>query len=164
MAAHALDFARLGLMEYVELYDTYNAGVCDAQVGESGDLAVARLEGAGAKLKSRILPEPLAIFPIFAVTPARDPRWAAIVAWAIYTLQRAELPASPWAASGLDALAFKAPEFGLADDWQERVIAAAGTYAEIYARNLGARSRLQLPRGPNAPVEAGGQFVTPYRE
>ncbi len=89
LAAHALDFARLGLMEYVELYDTYNAGVCEAEVGESGDLAVARLEGAGAKLKSRILPEPLAIFPIFAVTPARDPRWAAIVAWAIYTLQRA---------------------------------------------------------------------------
>jgi len=164
MAAHALDFARLGLMEYVELYDTYNAGVCDAQVGESGDLAVARLESAGAKLKSRILPEPLAAFPIFAVTPAHDPHWAAIVAWAIYALQRAELPASPWAAGGLDALTVKAQDLGLADNWQKRVIAAAGTYADIYARNLGARSPLQLPRGPNAPVETGGRFVTPFRE
>ena len=47
---------------------------------------------------------------------------------------------------------------------EAHVVAAAGTYADIYARNLGDRSRLNLPRGPNAPVEAGGLFVTPYRE
>ena len=61
-------------------------------------------------------------------------------------------------------MAVKAAELGLADDWQNRVVGAAGTYADIYARNLGERSRLKLPRGPNAPVEAGGLFVTPYRE
>ena len=73
MAAHRLDFRRMGLMEYGELYDTYNARVCDAQVGEIGDLAVARLDDAGAGLKSRILAEPLATFPILAVTPCERP-------------------------------------------------------------------------------------------
>lgn len=164
MASHHLDFLRIGLMEYGELYDTYNARVCEAQVGEIGDLAVARLDAAGARLKSRILPEPLAIFPILAVTPATDPQWSAIVAWAIYTLQRAELGAAPWAARGLESLAFNAADIGLADDWRSHVVGAAGTYADIYSRNLGGRSRLNLPRGPNAPVEAGGLFVTPYRE
>jgi general L-amino acid transport system substrate-binding protein len=164
MAAHHLDYVRMGLMEYVELYDTYNAGVCDAQVGESGDLAAARLNGAAAKLKSRILPEPIAAFPVLAVTPAADPQWSAIVAWAIYAIERAELAPAPWAASGLDSLAVKGEDLGLPDDWRGRVVGAAGSYADIYARNLGERSKLQLPRGPNAPVEAGGLLVTPYRE
>ena len=81
-------------MEYGELHDAYNGRICDAQVGESGDLAAARLEEHAAQ-PSRILSEPLATFPVFVATPASDPRWSAIVAWAIYALQRAELPATP---------------------------------------------------------------------
>jgi general L-amino acid transport system substrate-binding protein len=164
MAAHHLGFVRMGYMEYGELYDAYDAAVCDAQVGESPDLAVARLkEGAGAS-PSRILEEPLATFPIFAATPAGDPEWSAVVAWAIFTLERAELSATPWAASGLDSAAVEGRNIGLAEGWQKRVVGAAGSYADIYARNLGEGSRLKLPRGPNAPIEAGGLFVSPYRE
>ncbi len=161
MAAHKLDFVRMGYMEYDELYDAYDAGVCEALVGEAGDLAVARLAG---KTQSRILPEPLRTFPVLAVTPPSDPQWSAIVAWAIDALVRAELPASPWAADGLGSLPIAGQDIGLAADWQARVVGAAGTYAEIYARNLGERSPLELPRGPNAPVEARGLLVTPFRE
>ena len=93
MAAHRLDFVRMGYMEYVELYDAYDAGVCEAQVGETGDLAVARL--AVKAPASRILSEPLKTFPVFAATPATDPQWSAVVAWGIYSLQRAELPRRP---------------------------------------------------------------------
>ena len=163
MAARRLSFARMGYMEYGELDDAYNARICDAEVGESGDLAEARL-AESAETPSRILAEPLATFPVIAATPASDPQWSAIVAWAIYALQRAELPASPWAASGLDSLGVGGRELGLADDWAKRAVGAAGSYADIYARNLGDRSRLKLPRGPNAPAEAGGLFVTPWRE
>jgi general L-amino acid transport system substrate-binding protein len=164
MAAHGVIFVRMAYTEYGELYDAYDAGVCEAQVGESPDLAVARLRQAGAHPESRILGEPLATFPIFAATPAGDPQWSAIVAWAIFALERAELKATPWAASGLDSLGVEGVELGLAGDWRERVVGAAGSYADIYARNLGEGSRLELPRGPNAPIEAGGLFVTPYRE
>jgi general L-amino acid transport system substrate-binding protein len=163
MAAHGLSFVRMGYLEYGELYDAFNARVCDAEVGETGDLASARL-GDSAGAASRILAEPLASFPVFAATPASDPQWTAIVAWSIYALQRAELAASPWAAAGLDSLGVQGPELGLADDWAKRVVGAAGSYADIYARNLGERSRLKLPRGGNAPAEAGGLFVTPFRE
>src|SRR5271165_1973423 len=162
-AAHRLTFVRMGYMEYGELYDAYNARICDAQVGESPDLADARLNEA-AKPPSRILAEALAAFPIFAATPASDPQWSAIVAWAVFALERAELPATPWAASGLDSAAVAGREFGLADAWLKRVVVAAGSYADIYARNLGESSRLKLPRGPNAPVESGGLFAAPYRE
>ena len=101
MAARRLDFVRMGYMEYGELHDAYNSGVCDAQVGESEDLAAIRLEGHSATA-SRILTEPLARFPVFAATPASDPRWSAIVAWSTYALQRAELPATSWTPTGLN--------------------------------------------------------------
>jgi general L-amino acid transport system substrate-binding protein len=164
MAAHHLDFVRMGYMEYGELYDAYSARVCDAQVGESGDLAVARLKEIGGEPPSRILAEPLATFPIFAATPANDSQWSAIVAWAVFALERAELPATPWAASGLESTAVDGRGLGLADDWLKRVVGAAGSYADIYARSLGESSRLKLPRAPNAPAELGGLFVAPYRE
>jgi general L-amino acid transport system substrate-binding protein len=163
MAARRLDFVRMGYMEYGELHDAYNSGVCDAQVGESGDLAAARLEEHAA-LASRILIESLATFPVFAATPASDPQWSAIVAWSTYALQRAELPATPWTAAGLKSLGVDGRDLGLPDDWAKRVVGAAGSYADIYARNLGEGSPLKLPRGPNAPAELGGLFVTPFRE
>jgi hypothetical protein len=34
----------------------------------------------------------------------------------------------------------------------------------MYTRNLGEGSLLKLPRGPNAPADLGGLFVTPFRE
>jgi general L-amino acid transport system substrate-binding protein len=163
MSARRLDFVRMGYMEYGELHDAYNSGVCDSQVGESGDLAAARLEERAAPA-SRILIEPLATFPVLAATPASDPQWSAIVAWSIYALQRAKIPATPWTPAGLKSLGIDGRDLGLAEDWTKRVVGAAGSYAEIYGRNLGDGSPLKLPRGPNAPTEAGGLFVTPYRE
>lgn len=164
MTSRGLDFTRMAYTEYGEMGDAYAARKCDAVVGEIGDLAIARLELEGKGVRSRILPKPLATFPIFAVTPAIDPQWAAVVAWAIVALERAELRGGPWSAAGEKTAAVNGADLGLPDDWGTRVIAAAGTYADIYARNLGDRSRLNLPRGPNAPVEAGGLFVTPFRE
>ena len=163
MAARRLDFVRMGYMEYGELHDAYNSEVCAAQVGESGDLAAARLEEHAAPA-SRILIEPLATFPVLAATPASDPQWSGIVAWSIYALQRAELPATPWAAAGLKSLGVEGRDLGLPDDWTKHVFGAAGSYADMYARNLGEGSPLKLPRGPNAPAELGGLFVTPFRE
>jgi len=163
MAARGATFARMAYTEYGELFDAYRARVCDAVVGESGELAAARLSESAAA-PSRILAEPLSTFPVFAATPASDPQWSAIVAWAITALQRAELAASPWASSGLDSLGVEGRDLGPADDWAKRVVGAAGSYADIYARNLGEDSRLKLPCGPNAPAERGGLFVTPHRE
>ena len=164
MGAHRLDFTRMPLTEYGEMDDAYRARKCDAEVGEIGDLAVARLAGRGKAARSRILSEPLATFPVFAATPASDPQWAAIVAWAIVALERADLPAGPWAAGGRTSRRSRARTSACRTTGRSGSSAAAGTYADIYARNLGDRSRLGLPPGPNAPVEAGGRLVTPFRE
>jgi hypothetical protein len=46
---------------------------------------------------------------------------------------------------GADDRDFALSARGVADDWLKRVVVAAGSYAGIYARNLGDRSRLELP-------------------
>ena len=67
-------------------------------------------------------------------------------------------------ALGGASLGVEGRDLGLEEDWAKRVVGAAGSYADIYARNLGEGSPLKLPRGPNAPAELGGLFVTPFRE
>jgi len=168
MASRHLDFVRMPFTEYGEMDDAFAARKCDAEAGETGDLAIADLAGASASAArgagggaSRVLPAPLATFPVFAVTPASDPQWAEIVAWAIVVLQRADLAPGPWMASP-DMSAPAGADLGLADDWAKRVLAAAGRYKAIFERNISAP--LALPRGPNAPAEAGGLFVTPSRD
>lgn len=163
-AKHHLDFVRMGYQEDVELYDTYNVQVCRGLAAEATTLAKVRLDGGVNHLKSRILAEPLATFPILAATGTQDGEWSAIVAWAVHTLMRAEIPSAHWAAGGLDSLPVAANELGLDKEWQQRVVGAAGSYGEIYRRNLGDASPFRLPRGVNAAAHEGGLLIAPYAD
>jgi len=161
-AAH-LPFQRMGYQEDVEMLDAYHAGACRALAGETTSLARARLEG-GADASSRIIYEPLAAFPILAGTPTHDAQWSAIVAWTIFTLMRAETPTLNWAAGGIASIPLDGQALGLASDWQKRVVDTAGSYGDIYRRNLGSGSPYDLQRGLNAPWQAGGAMLAPYSE
>jgi general L-amino acid transport system substrate-binding protein len=44
----------------------------------------------------------------------------------------------------------------LAPDWSANVVKAVGNYGEIYARNVGEQSLLQIPRGLNKLWRDGG--------
>ena len=53
---------------------------------------------------------------------------------------------------------------GLDDRWAARVIAAVGNYGEMFERNLGVNSELELERGPNALWTKGGlMYALPFR-
>lgn len=160
--AHKLDFIRMGYQEEVELNDTYNVQVCKGLSGEVTTLAQTRLDGGINNLKSRILPETLAAFPVLAATSTKDAEWAAVVAWAIHTLERAEVSTTYWTTGGARSLPVEADELKLPKDWQQRMIEASGTYADIYARNLGEGSPYHLPRGLNASWQNGGILLAPY--
>ena len=133
-------------------------GVCEAQVGESGDLAAARLEERAAPA-SRILTEPLATFPVFAATPASDPQWSAIVAWAIYALQRAELPATPWTAAGVKS----AGRRGARPRPRRRLGQARCRRRRLLRRHLCAQSRRRLASQASARSERAGRTRRPVR-
>lgn len=53
---------------------------------------------------------------------------------------------------------------GLDDRWGHRVIRQVGNYGESFERNLGAGSKLNLPRGMNALWTQGGlMYAMPPR-
>jgi len=53
---------------------------------------------------------------------------------------------------------------GLDDAWAARVIEAVGNYGETFERDLGSRSVMKLPRGPNNLWTQGGlMYALPMR-
>jgi general L-amino acid transport system substrate-binding protein len=160
--AKQLPFLRAGFSEEDEMRDAYIAGRCEAVADELTALAKLRLTQAAKT--SRILPQPLAIFLVMACTGVADGKWAAIVAWTIHTLMRADVREGSWRADGARALPIDGTDLGLARGWQERLIDTLGSYADIYSRTLGDKSPYNLPRGLNAPSQDGGLFTAPYSE
>ena len=80
------------------------------------------------------------------------------------TLVQAETAETEWTLGGLNSLRVDAPELGLDPGWQKRLVDQVGTYGDIYDRNLGDKSALKIPRGPNASVALGGALAAPYTE
>jgi general L-amino acid transport system substrate-binding protein len=145
-------------MEVEEMMDAFEVGRCPAVVGEGTALAALRLNSAREGHPADILPEPLAMTPVFVATPIADPIWTAAVDWSVETVL--------WAGergtrADAHSLSIPAEALGLTGDWQARVVAAAGSYEDIYRRSVGSDSILDLPPGPNASWRAGGLLVVP---
>ena len=104
-----------------------------------------------------------------------DDEWFAIVKWVIYGLQEAEEYGVT--AANVDDLKVTSKDpvigrllgttedtgklLGLDKDWLVRAIKTTGNYGEIFERNVGPKSPLQLPRGLNNLWNKGG-LVYPY--
>ncbi len=144
--------------------DAYNVQRCHAIAGEITTLAAARLDAGVHRLKSRIVPEPLSVFPVIAATGTSDGQWSAVVAWTVITLVSGERPETAWYAGGSRAMPVTAPELGLDAGWQRRVLASVGNYGDIFERHLGKNSRLKLERGLDAHQLRGGLLVSPFLE
>lgn len=157
-------FFRRAFSEDGEMADTYIAQNCHAVAGETTALASIRLDPGINHLSSRILPDPLAVFPVMAVSGTGDAQWAAIVAWTVHTLISAERPRTPWYAGRAGAMPITAPELGLDKGWQRRVLKAVGDYGDIFERNLGRGSALKIERGLNANQINGGLLLSPFLE
>lgn len=156
---------RYAFREEGEMYDAYEVQRCKAVVGESTELARARLHGGINHLKSRLLPDHLAAFPIVAATPIKgDAQWAAIVAWTVHTLIAAETQETHYRGGGLRIIPVDGRGLGLAKDWQKTVVDTVGTYDAVFRRTLGAGSPWKLERGLNAPLAAGGIQLAPFDE
>ena len=52
-------------------------------------------------------------------------------------------------------------QLGLPDDFVVKVISAVGNYGEIYRRNVGEASPLNISRGPNRLWKEGGLLIAP---
>ena len=163
-AARKLGFAPMGFQEDVELNDGYKVRYRHALADEATTLADTAHAPEMAGRPRRFLPETLAAFPILATTSVQDGEWAALVAWTVETLKRADAPESHWVRGGIASMPVEAAALGLEKGWQKKVVDLVGGYGQMFDRNLGAQSELKLERGLNGPVTEHGAFAPPYVE
>ncbi|HCY54607.1 MAG TPA: amino acid ABC transporter substrate-binding protein [Oceanicaulis sp.] len=155
----------------------YRRGQCDALSNDLSGLAGMRmtLEEPDAHL---ILPEVISKEPLSAVVASRDQKFADAVRWVLHALVAAEeygvtaANAAELAESSTNAEVGRLLGTGgplaeglfLDAQFALRAIEAGGNYGELFERNLGTTSGLNLRRGLNAQWNEGGlMYAPPFR-
>lgn len=179
------DFSRAhGLNIKPVVFDTYEAGFkalfsgrCQAYTADASALSSIRNKEAPKPADYTLLPDLISKEPLGPAVKRGDDEWFAIVKWTVYALQEAEeLGVTQAKAASLASSTDPAIQrllgggedmgklLGLDKTWALRAIQAVGNYGEIFERNVGKNSPLNLPRGPNRPASQGGlMYALPLR-
>lgn len=166
----------LALATVEETRSAYDQRKCDVLTSDVSQLYAERLKLA-APDSHIILPEVISKEPLGPVVRQGDDQWFNLVKWTLYALINAE-ELGVKSATIDEALNSSSPDvrrlvgnegefgqqLGLEKDWAARAVRAVGNYGEIFERNIGAQSRLSIPRGLNALWTRGGiQYAPPVR-
>jgi len=159
-----MPYSERGEME-VALVD----GHCDAITGDISWMANVRAAFHAQISRFKVLPETLTVDPFAPAYRVGDAQWASLVDWTVWVLMQAEAHKVTQANAGapaedaditvrrlLGTTPWIARALGIGDDGFRNALVAVGNYGEIFERNIGAHSRLDLPRGRNRLVSAGG--------
>ena len=148
------------------------AGRCAAYTADASHLAAARLAAPGGARAYLILPEPIAKEPLGPAVRADDALWLTLTRWVLFSLIAAE-------ERGVTQASLRAPmpdptlkplldpgseidaALGVEPGWETRAIQSVGNYGELFERNLGAHSALNLERGLNRLWTQGGLMYAP---
>jgi general L-amino acid transport system substrate-binding protein len=154
--------------------DAFLAGRCEALAGDAAALAGMRAEQADGGEALVILSTFVSNEPLGPVVRSGDEDWFRVIRWVLFLLIAAErrdfnqadaLAALSGAKLEISGLPLHATEYakalGIDPKWALRAIAAVGNYGEMFERNLGKGSRLQLERGMNALWTDGGLMYAP---
>ena len=152
--------------KWVDARAAYALEKCDVFTGDRSALAAER-SLLPAPQNHVILRDVISKEPLGPVTREDDPKWTGLVRWTLFALINAEelgLNMKSAAGQRQQVIALGAPatkSLGLADDWLLKVIAGVGNYGEIFERNLGENTPLDLRRGINALWTQGGLLYAP---
>ncbi|OPY90272.1 MAG: General L-amino acid-binding periplasmic protein AapJ precursor [Syntrophus sp. PtaU1.Bin208] len=158
-----------------EVTEAFLSGRCLACTSDASQLAAMRLRAPGGPKAFVILPERISKEPLGPIVSRGDDDWFTVVRWVLFALISAEEndlrrdtiaayllgSTSPTIrrAAGLEGGFGKA--LGLREDWAVRAVQAVGNYGEMFERNLGCGSALQLERGYNRLWTKGGLMYAP---
>jgi general L-amino acid transport system substrate-binding protein len=159
-----------------DVVQAYQNGRCDALSTDVSQLASYRLKMTNPD-EHVVLPEVISKEPIGPWVRQGDVQWFHIVRWTLFAMLNAE-ELGVTQANVDEMLTSPNPEvrrllglegslgagLGLTNDWAVRIVRHVGNYGESFDRNLGAKSRIGLPRGLNNLWGKGGiQFAPPVR-
>jgi general L-amino acid transport system substrate-binding protein len=171
-----MDYNPVVIESQSDVNSAYDSGRCDVLTTDASGLAASRLEMGNAD-EHVILPEIISKEPLGPAVRQGDTEWFNVVKWTHNALLNAEElgVTQENVDSMLDS---ENPEIrrllgqdgnfgesiGLSQDWVINVIKAVGNYGEIFERNIGVNTPLQIQRGQNALWTKGGlQYGMPIR-
>ena len=150
------------------------SGRCQAYTTDASGLASIRNKEASNPDDYVILPELISKEPLGPAVRRGDDEWFAIAKWVVFALIEAEeygitqanvdkMKAStdPAVQRILGTGEDMGKLLGLDKEWAYRAIKSVGNYGEIFERNVGPKSALQLPRGLNNLWNKGGIMYAP---
>ena len=163
-------------VSWKDLLGSYGAGKCTALTGDVTQLAAARRLLVSPR-QHEILPEFISKEPLGPAVRMQDTNWFAVLRWVRMALIEAEelgvnrSNVSTMAKSPIEDVrrllgsgSTLGQSLGLDAEWARRMIGAVGNYGEIFERNLGPGSDLQLERGYNKLWTNGGlMYGVPIR-
>jgi general L-amino acid transport system substrate-binding protein len=156
-----------------ETRKAYEAGRCDAFSTDASQLAGIRTALPRPE-DHVVLPDIISKEPLAPAVRKGDPQFIDIVRWTVFALLIAE-ELGVTQANVDQMLQSQNPEIrrllglsgdfgngmGLDNRWAYWAIKAVGNYGEIFDRNVGKDSQLNLPRGVNALWTQGGLMYAP---
>jgi general L-amino acid transport system substrate-binding protein len=159
-----------------ETVQAYLAGRCDVYTTDQSGLYSIRVQQPKPD-DHVVLPEIISKEPLGPSVRQGDDQWLTVVKWVHYALLNAEEAGITQANVG-EMLNSTNPEvkrilgkdgelgkgIGLGNDFVVNVVKAVGNYGELFERNVGSGSRLNIARGLNNLWSKGGiQYAPPLR-
>ncbi len=175
------DYFRFQGMEYSPVvFDTsdqtvqgFSSGRCDVLTSDQSQLYALRtkLDDPGSAV---VLPEVISKEPLGPVVRQGDDQWFNVVKWSLFAqINAEELGVSsdnldemlgsdnPSIKRLLGVEGDMGQKLGLEADWAAKIIAQVGNYAEMFERNVGETTPLEISRGLNALWSDGGIMYAP---
>ncbi|MCG9891549.1 MAG: amino acid ABC transporter substrate-binding protein [Thermosynechococcaceae cyanobacterium MS004] len=157
-------------------FAAYAQGRCDGVTSDRSQL-VSRRTKLPQPEQNIILEDLLSQEPLAPAVSDGDSQWADVVKWSVFTLFAGEslgitsknvgeftTSKDPVILRFLGIEGDLGKGMGLSNDFAARIIKHVGNYAEIYDRNLGPKTPLNLERGLNRlPAQGGLLFSPPFR-
>lgn len=173
-ATNTMAFTPVPVDSFDAMQRAFEAGECDAVTSDQSQLHALRSRLADPS-SARVLPEFISKEPLAPAVPASDPHWLLFARLVLAVLVNAEeigidssnvakiatLARSTEVRGLLDLDGRFVEHLGLAPGWAQRMLQTVGNYGEIFERNLGAPSTLELKRRQNAPWNRGGLLYAP---
>ncbi|NVK72887.1 MAG: amino acid ABC transporter substrate-binding protein [Oceanospirillaceae bacterium] len=180
------DFFRKNKLSYVpvvvqkadEALSAYDQGRCDVYTTDKSGLAAHRTKLADPSAHI-ILPETISKEPLGPVVRHGDNQWKDIVTWSMFVQVNAEEMGissknvakikketiDPGIKRLLGVEGDMGSQLELPADWAYNIIANVGNYGEVFERNVGPSTPVNLPRGLNAlwTEEGGIMYAPPVR-
>jgi len=173
--ANKIQFKTLMFENLRAVLKAFFSGRCQAFTADASALASIRANDSGKPEDYMVLPDRISKEPLGPVVRRGDEDWFALVRWTIFALLEAEergitqanvdelrkTTDDPAVQRLLGVSEEVGKPLGLDKEWVYRMLKAVGNYGEIFERNVGPNSLLQLPRGINALPRDGGVMYSP---